>query len=312
MKDNKNMKQGFKIGTYLVGVGFFFLLISVIVGGFDVFKVTAERKEKEYSFKSNYEVISLETITEDIIIRPSDDDKIHLKTSESKEEYYKIENAKNLTISEAGKEPWYRKFFNVGNFNVSIELYLPEDLDTKLVLDSKDGEVDISDVSIKSLDVKSNNEDFYAENVIAKKDISVTNNNAVIKLEKIQAENIVLENNDSLIKLEDLKVQSLKAKNKNDDIFLKNTQAIKKVSFETVNGEIDIYNLDLTESLNINNKDGDIFVDLSQKEKDYQFDLEAKNDEAIINGKERQGKTGNSDKLIFIRNINGEIELKTK
>lgn len=288
------MKRGFIYGSIIAVVGLIIVGIAFIVGGVNVFDIDAERVEKQYTFSGEYAEIQLSQINEDIVVKPSTDEFIHLKTTESEEEYYQIVEGDDLKIEFVDEAPWINKFFTVeiGDSNPTTELYLPENMQSKLYINNTNGEIEISDVGAGAIEVEDRNSDIVINNVSSLGDFTIYNQNGDIDVDNIESQNLVIEN-------------------ENDDILSKDISS-NEVEMKNTNGEINFENMNVSKSLKISNVNDKVEGSLLGVEDDYSFEMYSKNGETKLNDREVVGTSGNGVVEVKVDNTNDDIELNTK
>jgi DUF4097 and DUF4098 domain-containing protein YvlB len=207
----------------------------------DIKKLSTTKYEtNEYEIKEEYESISINTRTADIVLVKSQDDKTSIVCYEQKNMHHSVKvNDKTLSIELTDTRKWYENIgINIGTPKITV--YMPKgeyaDLtvnattgDVKIAKDFKfgnaqikisTGDIDFSATATNNLNLKTTTGDMQLNGVLAKQ-IDLSLSTGVIKLNNIECDNLVSNGTTGDAKLSNVKAeQKLFIKRSTGDIFL--------------------------------------------------------------------------------------------
>ncbi|MFV0520578.1 MAG: DUF4097 family beta strand repeat-containing protein [Lachnospirales bacterium] len=275
---------------------------------FDIQK--KEKTLKEYTFDETFENILLNDINSHIIVKPSTDDKIHLKVYENKNKFYEVTTNSSLEIICIEKPEFFFKniTFNFKNDYDLTELYIPmNSSNTNLKVKNKNGDIKLSDLVLKNLEsnlkngnlhtstlkLKSANLDLMNGNIVINnfysKKTNIKNMNGKIEICENTSGDFSVSNINGSIILNCSTSENLSIKNINGTINLDDVLSKSFIHLENVNGKITFNDIRYITYMDIKCTHGNVKGNLPFKEDEISFDLVS----TFGNIKLNDSKTGN-------------------
>ncbi len=308
------MKKGFMIGGIVSIVGIMLIVIGLAFGGNEVFSMESQMEQKTYTFEPKFENISLVEENASVIVKPSNDDKIHLVVYENETKTYKISESKNLTIEFDNLQNYVRNFFTIDLTGVNplqTELYIPVGYECGLFVENISGQTSISDLTLKSVSVNGRNGAINLERIDTIKDFSAITVNGNISLALIKSGVVKVESQNGKIAIDTLDCESINISSQNGSTKVKDVYSNTFINVDYENGSVDMDNILFEDSLKAYGSNGAFKAVLSGSEADYQFVLKSENGSSTVNGIKTEN-SGNGKKLVGVKAKNGSIEISTK
>lgn len=246
----KLIKVSLIIAAILIPLGIIFVVVGTMMGG-KGFSISTDGKLNffnEQSFEyENYDLEAFENIDVDayngrVIIKASKDDTygINVKLdSTPKEPDIKVENG-ILKVKEYEHNSWLS--FNFGWFNTEryIEIYVPEDVLDSVNIDTSNGRIELSGISLNELTVNTSNGKIEMTDLKADKCDVKTSNGAIAIIES-EIENSRFVTSNGKISIEGtFKDVYAKTSNGSIDVSSDISEEYYKISAKTSNGSVRI------------------------------------------------------------------------
>ena len=271
----------------LIRIGFALLLIGVgisitfaIVNGQDIVELynhqVYEYHELDYE-KDEFSSLTINVDNKEVIILPSTDEMIHVKYYDSDKIWIDVTQTEEELRIESDME-WYGAFTIGFNFDFVSEyhtfyLYLPNDVAYDLFVDTSNGRVSASDLTLFGrLVLNSSNGGINLTNVTAEEYIKCDTSNGKLDLDTVNSPVIELESSNGGVYADKLTTDKL-------DVYTSNGRI-----------EVEVYG---------------VF-------EDYRVKLKTSNGDVFINNEEYIAREYHTDKVPFIdlNTSNGDITLK--
>ena len=240
----KNRTKIWLIAAYcLILVGLILFAGAMTQNDWDFRKLSTEKYETNtYAITEEFNNISLNTDTADIIFRIS-------KNGKCKVECYEEEKAKHtvtvkddtLIIQLNNKKSWY-DYVGINFTSPKIMVYLPESDYNNLSIKEDTGDIRIENISTKALELSTSTGDITLSNISCKEDIDINVSTGKTSLT-------------------DIKCKNMRTSESTGDITLKNVIATEKFSIETDTGDVRFESSDAAEIF-IETDTGDIIGSL--------------------------------------------------
>ena len=251
------------------------------------FKQVSEELQIDKQYEELFKEINIDSTAANIEIKKSADNMIKLKTySKAGESQEKVEND-TLTIKIENEKC---KFLCINTKISKIELYLPEDYENKININSKYGDIKIENFENSIIDIIEDAGDIKIAGVNT---ANIDNKYGDIKIGNINKGNIKASAGD----IEIINTDNIKIENKYGDVKIDNINEC--INIKANCGDIIINNLNITEDSNIEDDYGDIIINNTNAFIDAHTDL---GDTKIHNNK--------SDVTLKIENNCGDIIVK--
>lgn len=251
------------------------------------FKQVSEELQIDKQYEEIFKEINIETSAADIEIKKSNDNIIKLKTySKAGESQEKAEND-TLTIKIENEKC---KFLCINQKISKVELYIPEDYENKININSKYGDIKIENFENSIIDIIEDAGDIKIDDVNT---ANIDNKYGDIKIGNIKQGNIKASSGDIKIDNSD----NLKIENQYGDIEINKIN--EYINIKANCGDIKINDLNIIEDSNIEDDYGDIVINNTNAFIDAHTDL---GDTKIHNNK--------SDITLKIENNCGDIIVK--
>ncbi len=307
------MKNNFILGLKVFTVGVLFILIGFTFNGKKLFDLNEVRMEKNIELDNNFETIDLNS---EFIINKSNTNKIHIKYYENEKQYYDLNiiNDNILSINFIENLKWYERIniVNLTNYsNYTPELYLPDNFDVSLNINSVNGKVSLDDVVFKNLKVNNTNGSIKLKNIVGN-DITIQGKNGSIKFEEVNVNDLNIQGKNGNIVIEAVNGNHIKVESINSNVTINDGYVKGKTEISTINGNVSFNNLDFDEHLQVDTTNGNIKGKLSLTEDDYNFFLKTVNGSAKINdNKFNYTNNNNGIKSVKLTSSNGSININT-
>lgn len=240
------MKKILIIGSSLVGAGLVILALAFFLMGGDIRKADSggpfEKKEVRFQ-TTQVKKLLVAVNTEDVEVVGSDTEEIKLTYEENKKYQYNVEVSDSTLIVKPKHRGWNFLFlvnFDFGVFedhplilevprkfleSVDIQSHtgdvLVKDIEiaTSSALKSNTGEIEVENVTAKTLEADSDTGRIQLEKVSLTGDLTATGHTGEIELEQVQAQSILLKSNTGDLGFENVNIaRELKAKTNTGDI----------------------------------------------------------------------------------------------
>jgi len=263
------------ISAVLFGVGLLITFGALIAIGFNFDKIVDISKES-IEIKQNFNSISLDCSSADIVIKPSSNGKCGMETVCSRGAAIKYSVERNeLKIKE--EIDFSRSFFYTGDNTVTI--YLPKDKYKSLKIHGSSADTRIDEVDFEQAEILASAGDIVINSRINELKIKVSAGDVIINGMEARVLNITsssgdvtikntsvkesatLETSTGDVKLEETVVgKNLSVKTSTGDIEAKKLSAVNLVA-RVSTGEIELENVVVTGEMKLNSKSGDVELD---------------------------------------------------
>lgn len=249
----KNEKKALIIALSIFGAGILISLCVLVSVNFDLSRLSVkhsvgENKENTENIKAehvdkdideNGQNISLNLSSADVIVKPSDDGKIHISYDNTEETYFELESNDNKIILTQKQKSYFTfgfVFFSENAF--TVEIAIPEEHKGNLEINGASSEVSLSDTQILgTFDINSVSGD--------------------ITIQNCKAETISTGSTSGEITLSNVNTSSIEASSISGDIKITEISENTPISLETTSGEVYAENVK-TEKLKAQSVSGDI------------------------------------------------------
>ena len=250
------------------------------------FNQVSEELQIDKQYEEIFKEINIETSAADIEIKKSKDNMIKLKTYSKKDESKEYVENDTLTIKIENEKC---KFFCINTKISKIKLYIPEDYENKININSKHGDIQIEKFENTNIDIKEDAGDIKIDGINT---ANIDNKYGDIEIGNIKQGNIKSSSGDIKIDNSD----NLKIENQYGDVEINNIN--EYINIKANCGDIIINNLNIIEDSNIEDDYGDIIIN---------------NTNAYVDAKTNLGDTkinnNNSDTTLKIENNCGDIKV---
>ncbi len=308
------MKKGFIVGGIVSIIGIILIAIGTVLGGNDVFSLQSEMTQNTYDFEPTFENISIDDENANIIVKPSNDGKIHLVVYENDDKYYDIESNKNLVIEKVNKENYLEDIFKIDLSManpIQTEIYIPVDYQVGLIIENKNSKTSVSDLSLEHIDIESKNGAIEVVRVETLNNLDIDTRNGNVKLESVKIRDGKVSNENGNTNIDTLDSNSFEINSRNGNIGVNNLYSNTYIDIDYENGTVAMDNILFEENLTANGRNGNFTAVLAGNESDYKFDLQSENGTCKVNGVKTESK-GNGARVALVRTRNGSIEIFTK
>lgn len=181
------MKKQVLIGLIIFVIGCFLIAISVAIGGSNVINVTndSEYQPFTYAVDPDYSKIKVNVDIKDISIYKSSDDQIHINGYTSEKSTVDINKGETLEIISKTETRINFGFFNDDYRYHLIEIYIPENLMTDLDIYTRDGDIEVSNMTFNNFQADTVNGDIEIVNSEFKAIVDLETTNGDFELLKI-------------------------------------------------------------------------------------------------------------------------------
>lgn len=185
------MKRLAIIGAFVFLLGLIIFASTLAVCGWDITKIstTPIYQEKQFSIENSNQTITLHDENMPLLVGKSNDHLIHLIYFVNENEYYEVDKTgtADLKIEKKTQYQWYDRFFNINFQKPSFSILLPSEYSGSLFLETNNGRVCVSDVSLRKLELKTNNALVNLTNLSSVEDIEAKTSNARIEIQDLVA-----------------------------------------------------------------------------------------------------------------------------
>lgn len=289
---NKNVILALIITLVIIGIGLTILMINLLNGNFRFsfpYKTSSELVLQE-TYGMNFETITIDSKASDISIKNSDKEDIEVLIYGTLENTFVEEKDKELEIVTREKECIG---FCFRNTIAKVIVYLPKQYQNNISIKNKFGDIEIEDFSLANINIE---EDCGDVNIYAGKDISIKNNYGDITIHK--GNKVTIDEKAGDIKMDEIEEAILN--NAYGDITIEKVG--KSVNIKEDCGDVELSQLNLSESSKIENSFGDITIGSTNE-----IYIDAKTDLGDIKINNNYNK---SDIQLKIENSCGDIRVK--
>lgn len=265
---SKSTKIWLTSAAFLVIIGLIMFAVVLAVNNWD-FTVLSTVKYETNTYRQNYEFnnISIETQTADIVFALSDDSNCKVVCYEAENAYHSVSvKDGTLTIGLIYAKKWYENIgIEIGSPKITV--YLPKTEYGTLFIKESTGDIDIpKDLSFEKIDIWASTGDIN-NRANALKSIKIATNTGNITIENVTATAVDLSVSTGKIsaksmqctgdikinvttgntELTDIKCKSLISNGSTGDIFLNNVIAKQRFSIERSTGDVKFNSCDAEE-----------------------------------------------------------------
>ena len=249
----KNEKKALIIALSIFGAGILISLCVLVSVNFDLSRLSAKHtvggnKESAESIKAehidkdidaNGQNISLNLSSADVIVKPSDDGKIHISYDNTEETYFELEtNDKRIILTQKQKSYFTFGFVFFSENTFTVEIAIPEEHKGNLEINGASSEISLTDTKfLGTFDINSVSGD--------------------INIKNCKAETISTGSTSGEITVSNVNTASIEASSISGDIKITEISEKTPVSLESTSGEVYAENVK-TENLNAQSVSGDI------------------------------------------------------
>lgn len=217
------MKNLTLIGSAIFTIGLIIFFVAFYVSGCDISKLNTQPpyKEKIYISSSEFSSIKIEDSNNDIVIRTSHDEKIHITYNENEKEFYQINDTSELAFKKVNDYKWYDNIFNINiDFKSKpLTILLPKNYSGDLNIKTSNGSIKVENISISNLGILTSNGEIDLNTVKSSGFIEAKTSNAEVNFTNIDAKDIAAKSSNKNIKITKIKVTNkLHLKTSNADI----------------------------------------------------------------------------------------------
>ncbi len=245
---NKRVRIWLMIAAALLLLGAMAFAGAMTILGWDFSTITTIRyQSKLHNITENFQNISIECDTANVIFLPSKNQECQVGCYEQKNATHTVTvNGDDLIIKIEDKRKWYE---HIGIFidRPIVALYLPESTYGALKINSDTGDVTISkNFTFQSIDISKDTGDI-TNLASATDEVKLKTSTGDISLKSITAKSLDLTVSTGDISVFDVKCQTLLSKGNTGDISLQNVIAEGKFSIERSTGDVKFKKCDAPE-----------------------------------------------------------------
>ncbi|WP_072520330.1 DUF4097 family beta strand repeat-containing protein [Gemella massiliensis] len=319
------MRKLLKIAIIFSSLGIILILLAFILNG-NKLPLAGETKPPKYHAieSKNLKNLKFHVTKSDIDIEPSNSDKIEVEYREGKNFYFSIEeNADILLIKDTYKEKWFNFSFDFGfNFNNHyIKLKIPKELLVNLSIKNINGNISLKDLHFKDIQINDISGDINLSKLNTN-NINLNSKSGNIRLNNIKAENNKLDiynlSGNVLLKdiinsgstnitttsgniiFDNIVSKNIDSKTTSGNIeFSNSNNIIDNFISESTSGNIIINEIKINKKLSLKNISGNIKTKISDKEENFNKNINNKNNT----------DSNSSLKNLNITNTSGNIDI---
>ncbi len=234
-------------------------------------KPSDERFKNIYEFSGNYKNITIGETASPMIVKKSLDNKVRVIVYENENTNYTISETESLIVSRNTSSNIIDKVKSILTPDeYKIELHIPENLITNVILFNKQGNISVENLSFENLYTRTINGITSLSYVNAKRLIAISSQNGIVNFDSSSSNTIKLQNVNGasivydITALEKVDISSETGVISGYDIHSEGTLIL-----ENVNGSIELHGLKFKDEALVDNTFGNIHVSFTGKEKDY-------------------------------------------
>ena len=230
----KNEKKALIIALSIFGAGLLIFLCVLVSVNFDFTRLSARHvvganKENTENIKAehidkdideNGQNLSLNLSSADVIVKPSDDGKIHISYDNTEDMYFELKsNDKEITLIQKQKSYFSFGFSFLSENEQTVEVSIPTDHKGDLEINGASSDISISDMQFVG-------------------NFDINSVSGEIKIENCKAETIDTGNTSGEIEVLNLETTSIEATTVSGDISIREIAKNTPISLETTSGKV--------------------------------------------------------------------------
>ncbi|MDD4773780.1 MAG: DUF4097 family beta strand repeat-containing protein [Eubacteriales bacterium] len=296
------------VGALILIAGISLLVVGFAMTGFDMNAPgnagTYTEKTYEAPSPGRIQTIEIEDSNTVVEIIRSTGRKLRINYHESEDDYYDIYlNGDVLRCRKQNSAKWYQNFFRFDTQKRSLVLSIPAGFGGDISVKTSNAAIDVSDIDLSQLRLRSSNGRIKAGNVKAGL-IDADTSNSGIDLRRSEAEEIVCRTSNGKIELDDVGGDDIRAESSNGSIIIHAVSA-RDINIRTSNGKIEFDDIKITSELSMTNSNGSIRGRVDGRMSD--FTIRTKTSNASNNLPEDFGSGG---KKLTASTSNGAIDIE--
>ena len=298
------------IAVILILGGLIMSFAALASTGFDWRRISQDGDTEQKRFDteaSGIREIIVRERNREIILEPSVDGKIHIIYFESEKETYRIRTDDGkLTIEVEDRRRWF-DFIGIHIETQSTTIQIPAEFSGDVDLDTKNGDVDVSDLAVKGkVKLSTSNGGILAEGLTVGGDFDADTSNG-----RISADNVTVgggfdaSTKNGQIELAGVIIEGeAYAKSSNSSITVKDVAA-RVLTLDTSNGSIRLSGVDVAEKLDCHSSNGSIRGTVKGRDSDFRITSKTSNGRNNL-----PASYGSGPKEMLIKSSNGSIDIQ--
>ncbi len=259
---SKTAKISLIVATILVVAGAGIFVAAMSQCNWDFTKLSTVKYETNaYTAQGDFDNISIDTATADILFVPSEDDscKVVCYEQEKVKHSVKVEN-NTLVIKVKDERKWY-EHFGIYVDSPKLTVYLPDEEYDALVVDESTGKVQIpEEFAFESIDITAST-GAVSNYANASGDIKITTSTGKITVKGVSADNIELSVSTGKVEIEDVTVDGdVKIDVSTGRILMTDVRCENVISTGST-GDMSLKNVIASEKMSIDRSTGDISLE---------------------------------------------------
>lgn len=246
------MKKSMIIGGFLCLLGLLLSAFALGMSNWNIENISTRPKleEKNLRLPNRGQDISIQDQDKPIYIGRSPDADIHLTYFESARVHYSIADESALQIKEERKYRWSDYILVLDLQAPTLTLLLPADFQGSLTIESPNGRIQLTEVSLRSLHLEARNAPLLLEDVQLQEGARLSTSNGKIELHALRlGAALDCSTSNANVLLEDVESASVKLQSSNGKLRGKDLRIAGDVELKTKNAAIDLSALDAKGSL---------------------------------------------------------------
>ena len=274
---NKNQKKALIIALSICGAGVLISLCVLASVNFDLSRLSARHnvgvsKDDSETIKAEHiekdidesgQNISLNLSSADVVIKPSDDEKIHISYDNTEETYFELESTGkkiNLTQKQKSYITFGVVFFS--DNKLTVEVYIPADHEGNLDINGASSDISVSDMKFEGkFDINSVSGDIVLQNCEADT-ISTGNTSGEINISAVKTTSIEASTISGDININEITEKTpISLETTSGKVYAENVSA-QDIKAESISGGIELVKV-TGNTANLSSTSGDVHLDLA-------------------------------------------------